>query len=130
MTDVVKQGAEADSINKLLQGATLTVSNNDNAELGTVNGDQVNGQIKLAPGGKATVTVTAPAAKVRELHEDNATVVGYVPGTDYKVTDEDPAFERTVYFFLPETGLPSLALVGGLSLLVLLGFGVYARKKS
>ena len=130
LTDVVKQGAEADSINKLLQGATLTVSNNENAELGTVNGDQVNGQIKLAPGGKATVTVTAPAAKVRELHEDNATVVGYVPGTDYKVTDEDPAFERTVYFFLPETGLPSLALVGGLSLLVLLGFGAYSRKKS
>ena len=130
LTDVVKQGGKSDSINKLLKGATVTVSDNENADLGTVNGEQVNGKIKLAPGGKATVTVTVPSAKSGELHEDNATVTGFVPGTDYKVTDEDPAFERTVRFFLPETGLPTLALVGGLSLLVLLGFGVYARKKS
>ena len=130
LTDVVKQGGKSDSINKLLKGATVTVSNNANSKLGTVNGKQVNGKIKLAPGGKATVTVTVPSAKSGELHEDNATVTGYIPGTNHKVTDEDPAFERTVRFFLPETGLPTLALVGGLSLLVLLGFGVYARKKS
>ena len=130
LTDVVKQGGEADSINKLLQDATVTVSDNENADLGTVNGEQVNGKIKLAPGGKATVTVTVPTAKANELHENNATVTGFVPGTDYKVTDEDPAFERTVTFFLPETGLPTLALVGGLSLLVLLGFGAYSRKRS
>ena len=74
--------------------------------------------------------MTVPTAKANELHENNATVTGFVPGTDYKVTDEDPAFERTVTFFLPETGLPTLALVGGLSLLVLLGFGAYSRKKS
>ena len=130
LTDVVKQGGEADSINKLLQDATVTVSDNENADLGTVNGEQVNGKIKLAPGGKATATVTVPTAKANELHENNATVTGFVPGTDYKVTDEDPAFERTVTFFLPETGLPTLALVGGLSLLVLLGFGAYSRKRS
>lgn len=130
LTDVVKQGGKSDSINKLLKGATVTVSNNANSKLGTVNGKQVNGKIKLAPGGKATVTVTVPSAKSGELHEDNATVTGYIPGTNHKVTDEDPAFERTVRFFLPETGLPTLALVGGLSLLVLLGFGAYSRKRS
>ena len=80
----------------------------------------MNGQIVLAPGAKATVTLTVKAPETNTMHRDDATAVGYY--RDIEVKDEDPAhaYRLPIPLPLPMSGdkpwLIGTLLLGGLAL--------------
>lgn len=85
---------------------------------------------RMVPGATATLTVTAPAPSVGEMHVNNVTVTGYNVFNDAPVTDDDPAqaFRLPVAMPLPMTGEKSLVIFGILFLVIVGGTVLYIRK--
>ena len=126
----VTEGDNPDLVNALIENATVTVTNNVNERWGTVDGEFTNGEFTMSPGATATLTVTAPAPSVGEMHVNNVTVTGYSVFNDEPVTDDDPAqaFRLPVAMPLPMTGEKSLVIFGILFLVIIGGTVLYIRR--
>ena len=102
-------------IDDALKNAEFVVTEADGTE-----SKAMNGQIVLAPGAKATVTLTVKAPETNTMHRDDATAVGYY--RDIEVKDEDPAhaYRLPIPLPLPMSGdkpwLIGTLLLGGLAL--------------